>query len=430
MIAGAARRGAPTAAGVALLGSLGLALIPGRPAVIVIALAAAGAAALLALAAPPAVALVKHHLGLLALAALVILAIVWVVVGVERARTEFRPLPYMVSLPGGFPPAFAYRLFPATSVAWPWRIGRISLLPALLALLSAGGGFVLIADAVRVHLGLARAPRTPWRALTASGPRGGRIASRVIPGVALIVVATLLAIGLAGRYVAGHAVLQTFVMLAIAAWAALLVGAPVAVGAAMRVDLDKAGQAREHERLRFAAHLHDSVLQTLALIQRQSHDPDAVNRLARRQEHALRAWMAGETELTSETVAGAVRDAVAEVEDEEGITVELTSIGDHSLDAKGEALVAAAREALRNAARHAPGAAVFAFLDVSRERAELFIRDEGPGFDPESVAAERRGLRDAVIGRMAVAGGQATVDSAVGHGTEVALRIPYNGHGR
>ena len=172
-----------------------------------------------------------------------------------------------------------------------------------------------------------------------------------------------------------------------------------------------------------AAHLHDSVLQTLALVQRQAHDPVAVARLARRQEHALRAWMAGHSDLLSETLAGALRDAVAEVEDEADVTVEVSIIGDSALDDGAQALVGAAREALRNAARHGAGAPIFVFAQITPAGAEVFVRDEGRGFDPATVPAERRGLRDAVIGRMAAVGGSATVESVAGEGTEVALRL-------
>jgi signal transduction histidine kinase len=140
--------------------------------------------------------------------------------------------------------------------------------------------------------------------------------------------------------------------------------------------------------------------------------------------------MAGEAELAGNTVTAALREAIAEVEDEHELTVEVSTMGDRALDGRGEELVAAAREALRNAARHAPGAHVFVFADIDAARAELFIRDDGPGFEPETVPAERRGLRDAVVGRMAAAGGNATIDSAPGHGTEVTLRLPWNGRSR
>jgi signal transduction histidine kinase len=165
------------------------------------------------------------------------------------------------------------------------------------------------------------------------------------------------------------------------------------------------------------------VLQTLALVQRQANDPIAVARLARRQEHALRAWMAGETELTSETLSAALRAVVAGVEDEQEITVELSIIGDRRLDPAGEALAAAAREALRNAARHAGAVRVFVFAELGAGRAEVFVRDEGGGFELENVPSERRGIRDAIVGRMAGVGGSACVESVPGEGTEVALRI-------
>jgi hypothetical protein len=132
--------------------------------------------------------------------------------------------------------------------------------------------------------------------------------------------------------VARQPLLQVIVLLSIAAAAGVVLGIPVLIGSLMRLDRDKIGSARERERRRFAAHLHDSVLQTLALVQRQAHDPVAVARLARRQEHALRAWMAGEAELASDTLVAALRDAVASVEDEHGMTIEFTAIGDRTLD--------------------------------------------------------------------------------------------------
>jgi signal transduction histidine kinase len=140
--------------------------------------------------------------------------------------------------------------------------------------------------------------------------------------------------------------------------------------------------------------------------------------------------MAGEAELLSETLVAALRDAAATVEDEYGIKVELTTIGDRRLDSAGEELVAAAREALRNAARYAGGAPVFVFAETTAAGVDVFVRDEGPGFDPEAVPAERRGIRDAIVGRMASAGGVATVESGPGEGTEVALRICNRKAGR
>lgn len=378
-----------------------------------IALAAAQAAvgALIGVGAllPRVLRVVTRDRGALAVAVLLLVAVWWLARSALRvAHTTLSPL---VLTP------FGYGHFDAPSV-----IGRAPLLAAIAV--SAVAGLVLIADAVRVWLGLAPRHRAPWKEMTAVGPGPDRIAGRALAGVALVVLAAILVIGAAGSGAAQNPGRQLIGLLGAGVMVAALIGTPVAIGSFMRVDRDKAGRERERERQRFAAHLHDSVLQTLALVQRQANDPAAVARLARRQEHALRAWMAGEAELSSETVAGALRDAVAGVEDESGITVEVTAIGDRELDPPGEALVAAAREALRNAARHAGGAPVFVFAELSARGAEVFVRDDGPGFELDAVPVERRGIRDAIVGRMAAAGGEATVESGCGEGTEVALRLP------
>ena len=213
------------------------------------------------------------------------------------------------------------------------------------------------------------------------------------------------------------------VVLALAAGAVALIATPLLIAGLARADRARVADAREDERRRVAAHLHDSVLQTLALVQRQAHDPAAVARLARRQEHELRAWMAGEVELGAETLGAALRAAVAEVEDDYDAVVELTLLGERGWTAQTEALAAAAREALRNAARHAPGAPIFVFAQASPDGVEVFVRDEGPGFDLPAVPTERRGVRDSIVGRMAAVGGSANVESRPGEGTEIALRI-------
>jgi len=419
-------------AGAGLLGGLAVALAPQLPGTVAVALTIGGSVAAISLLAPPALRALRRHRALGLVLVPVGLGVLWLTIGLTRAS---RPQSSGFNVPG--PPAgmpnpsspIPYSLERVPGSEWPWRVGHTALLPLGLMLLCASGGLVLLADAVRVQLGLVPRRPAPWRLMTTPLERRGRVAWRAVPGVLSIGAAAFLGIGLANPYVAGNAVLEAVVMVGIGAAAAALIATPLPVGSLMRVDRDKAGRAREEERQRFAAHLHDSVLQTLALVQRQAHDPAAVVRLARRQEHALRAWMAGETELVSETLAAAVREIVASVEDEYGLTIELTAIGDRLLDPKGEALVAAAREALRNAARHAAGAPVYVFCEIDKSRVEVFVRDEGPGFDLEAVAAERRGIRDAVIGRMAAVGGRATIESAPGEGTEVALRLGVEGTG-
>lgn len=421
-------------ASVLLVAALAAAIAPGHSAVVVLALAAVGLVGGVALSAPAAARLLWHRRSLCVALLLAGLIIAWVVVGIVDANSARRPFGLFVPFSGfrdgsPFPASGIFQVHGQTS--WPWRVGRLPLWLIVLVPLAAVGGFVLVADAVRIQIGLGRPPRSKWRALTAEPTRGGRTAVRAIPGVVLIGLAAFLAITLVNRSAAVHPLEETLGMIGISFAAVLLIVSPVAVGLAMRLDFDKERLARDRERQRFAAHLHDSVLQTLALIQRQAGDADAVAKLARRQEHALRAWMAGEADLGSATVAGALRDMISDLEDDAGLKVEITAIGDTKLDARNEELVAAAREVLRNASRHAPGAPVNVFLDVGVSGTELFIRDSGPGFDFAEVPAERRGLRDAVIGRMRFAGGSANVESSPGDGTEVALTLPHlNGRSR
>ena len=289
-----------------------------------------------------------------------------------------------------------------------------ALLPLSIVALAALGGLVLVAEDLRVRLqptGL-----TPWQRIT--GTPDTPAPWRAVAGLALVALSAILALGFAGANGG-----DVFVLFVLAAGALAFVMTPLLIAGFARADRARVDDAREDERRRVAAHLHDSVLQTLALVQRQAHDPAAVARLARRQEHELRAWMAGEVELGSETLGAALRAAVAEVEDDADALVELTVLGDRRLDRATEALAAAAREALRNAARHAPGAPIFVFCQADADGAEVFVRDEGPGFELSSVPTERRGVRDSIVGRMAAVGGSAVVETRPGEGTEVALRI-------
>jgi hypothetical protein len=289
-----------------------------------------------------------------------------------------------------------------------------ALLPLSIVALAALGGLVLVADDLRLRLG--PAGLTPWQRIT--GTPETPAPWRALAGLALIGLSGILALGFAGANGG-----DLLVLVVLGGGALALMVTPVLIAGFARVDRARVADAREDERRRVAAHLHDSVLQTLALVQRQAHDPAAVSRLARRQEHELRAWMAGEVELGSETLGAALRAAVADVEDDEGALVELTVLGDRRLDRATEALAAAAREALRNAARHAAGSPIFVFCQAGADGAEVFVRDEGPGFDLATVPTERRGVRDSIVGRMAAVGGSAVVESRPGEGTEIALRI-------
>jgi signal transduction histidine kinase len=171
------------------------------------------------------------------------------------------------------------------------------------------------------------------------------------------------------------------------------------------------------------------VLQTLALIQRRADDPQQVVSLARASERELRSWLfdgraPGSLEGLATTLAGGVRLIQQEVEAQHGIVVEAISVGDCELDADLSALLAAAREATVNAAKWSGAGAVTLFAEVEPDAVSVFIRDRGRGFDPEAVPQDRKGLAESVHARMARRGGSATVRSAPGKGTEVALTMP------
>ncbi len=185
----------------------------------------------------------------------------------------------------------------------------------------------------------------------------------------------------------------------------------------------------ETERAEIAAHLHDSVLQTLALIQRQSDQPREVQRLARGQERELRNWLYGAggygRAALDEGLTDALGTAAAEVEDTYAVTVKPVVVGgDRTLDDRLRALVLAGREAMVNAAKHAGVDEVSVFCEVEPDEVHLFVRDRGRGFDPADVPADRHGLADSVHARMARHGGTVRLRSTSGEGTEVHLLVP------
>jgi len=184
----------------------------------------------------------------------------------------------------------------------------------------------------------------------------------------------------------------------------------------------RAEKVRADERADMAAHLHDSVLQTLALIQRQAEDPRAVQQLARRQERELRTWLYGE-ELGGTSLKAALTTAAAEVEDERGIPVELVVVGDAEPSEAVQALVRSAREAVVNAAKHSGADKIDVYAEVTEDLVEVFVRDRGQGFDLDAVPEDRMGVRGSILDRMARHGGRATVRSRPGDGTEVRLEI-------
>ena len=307
----------------------------------------------------------------------------------------------------------AWALLPAPGCPAPRRWRRIS------------GTVMLVWAAILTLRGVGLSDSIVWPlALVASGfvvgtgaatfglgARRARVAAIVliVAGVGLFV----------GRNTAGGS--STLVAPGAVAVALLLVAVPWGWRLARERDDERAARVREQERAELAARVHDSVLQTLTLIQKEPAD---ARRLARRQERELRAWLYPDREPAAEgTLAGAVEAAAAEIEELHGVRVDVGRTGDRPLDERLQALVLASREARANAARHAGVDEVFVFLDADHEHVSLFVRDRGAGFDPSAVAADRRGVAESIRGRMERVGGTATIVSAPGAGTEVELRL-------
>jgi signal transduction histidine kinase/phage shock protein PspC (stress-responsive transcriptional regulator) len=187
---------------------------------------------------------------------------------------------------------------------------------------------------------------------------------------------------------------------------------------------ERSERVRTQERADLAAHLHDSVLQTLALIQKNASDGATVARLARSQERDLRAWLFDSTPVGDRTLAGALREVVREIEDTYGVDVELVTVGDVALDEPLSPVVAATREAVTNAAKHAGTPVVDIYAEVAPDGVEVFVRDRGRGFDPQTVPPDRQGVRNSILDRMSRHGGTAEFRSTPETGTEVRLKLP------
>lgn len=247
-----------------------------------------------------------------------------------------------------------------------------------------------------------------------------REAASIVIGVALVALASAALLHSVGVQ---HSLMKDVWAVAIIAFVLSLVAGPWMVALVRSLSFERAARIREQERAEVAAHLHDSVLQTLALIQKRAGDAREVAGLARRQERELRNWLlarpvAGE----ADTVAGALERVAAEVEELHRVPIEVVSVGDAALEGL-EALVGATREALTNAAKFAASERVDLYAEVDGERAQVFVRDRGVGFDLDAIPADRRGVRDSIVARMTRHGGRAEIHSKPGEGTEVELTM-------
>src|SRR3984885_14331833 len=241
--------------------------------------------------------------------------------------------------------------------------------------------------------------------------------------------AVLLAVGLGVLFSlhGGTALLKPLGGFLFVAAAFVLLLGPWWLRIARDLMVERQARARAEERADIAARVHDSVLQTLALIQRRSADPQAVVQLARAQERELRSLLfegraPGDTDVSS--CAEGVRQIQRDVEARHGVPVEVVTVGDCPLDEHLSALLAAAREATVNAAKWSGASVVSLFAEVEPDNVNIAVRDRGEGFDPESVPGDRKGVAESVRGRMSRHGGEATVQSAPGEGTKVTLIMP------
>ncbi|MHA7279234.1 ATP-binding protein [Arthrobacter sp. MDT2-2] len=250
-----------------------------------------------------------------------------------------------------------------------------------------------------------------------AGRAGGAL--RLLAGIVLVIAGVLVALSSSGSWTLTMATLVA--VLAVLA-GVVLVLAPWGLKFWRDLETERAARVRETERAEIAAHLHDSVLQTLALIQNRADSETDVLRLARAQERELRQWLFADPARDPGSLAERLRGMAGEIEDRYGHPVTVVAVGDAALGAGEDALAQAAREAMLNAAKHA-GGAVSVYLEAGPDSVEVFVRDRGSGFDPAAVPADRLGIRESITSRMLRHGGSSELRSD-GDGTEVRLRLP------
>ncbi|MDO5671021.1 MAG: PspC domain-containing protein [Corynebacterium sp.] len=264
-----------------------------------------------------------------------------------------------------------------------------------------------------------------WQAYD-RGLESGRSYVSIIGGAALVLAGVVVTIFFAESS-GGFAAALIAVLLTLAGVAAL--GVPLIVRLWDSLAEERAAKAASEERAEIASRLHDSVLQTLALIQKRAEDPAEVTRLARGQERELRQWLFDAEEKIHQTVFAAVETACGEVEDLFGIRIAPVTVGeDVDLSEETQAVVLAAREAMVNAAKHAGVDKLDVYAEILAGELSIFVRDRGAGFDPADIPADRHGIRDSIEGRMQRIGGTARIRSTLGEGTEVTVsyRLPVS----
>jgi signal transduction histidine kinase len=343
----------------------------------------------------------------------------WAVVPLAAARTGRRNVGQLVSF---LALGIGFLLLLALTGAGQGVAGLVGWLAAIVAL---GAGIIWHqTDPKRRLRWSATVPKMPWLGAAMDSDRRAYML-RFIGGGLLVVV------GIIGAVVAGvgaslNSILYGLLFAVIALAGVGLVLAPVLYRMFAQLRDEREARIREQERAELAAMVHDQVLHTLALIQRNAGDAKSVLRLARGQERSLRNWLYKPTASPNEKLSAALEEVAAEVEDTYAIAVETVVVGDVDVDPEIAALVAAGREALVNAARHAKVDTVSLYAEVEPDCVSVFVRDRGVGFDPSTVQDDRHGVRGSIVGRMGRHGGTAEIRSEPGDGTEVRLRMPIH----
>ncbi|MDQ1704564.1 MAG: hypothetical protein QOF18_930 [Frankiaceae bacterium] len=315
-------------------------------------------------------------------------------------------------------------------------LGALGVGALLIAqLLGFGAGLLWPASAATVGAAILwrqadDAQRARWRAATSRAttrlPQFTHIVTRGL--VARSVLGLLLVTAGMTGFLAAHgaltqarrALLPIFVVIV----GLVVIAGPWVLETVRELTEERRARIREQERAEFAARVHDSVLQTLTLIQRNASDPIEVLRLARGSERELRGWLYTPRGDGPATLQAALLAAAADVEDEHGVQVDVVTVGDVPADERVGAVVQAAREAMVNAAKSSGAPTVSVFAEVTDGRVQVFVRDRGRGFDLAAVPADRYGVRESIVARMARNGGTAEIRTAPGSGTEVRLDLP------
>ncbi|GAA1291587.1 histidine kinase [Planotetraspora silvatica] len=247
--------------------------------------------------------------------------------------------------------------------------------------------------------------------------------------VRTIIGALLVAVGAIGFLAASGELAKArtgLVFTAVVVGGILMIAAPYLASLVKELQRERTERIRQEERAEVAAHVHDSVLHTLTLIQRNANDAREVTRLARSQERELRNWLYQPKQDADATLAAAVRRVAAEEEDAHGVPIEVVCVGDCELTDGLVALLHAARQAMVNAAKYSESPVISVYAEVEADEVTVFVRDRGKGFVLDDVPEDRMGIRQSIIGRMERHGGGARVRTEPGDGTEVMLTMKRN----